>query len=179
MGRHTFERIDAKGQFHIEWSQPDTSGTGPRWSRQVEEESDATVDTPPLISQCIWPLFAYAAAVLLVVGGMLVLSHFLGPRHNEPATREPYESGNIPTGSARLRIPGEVLPDGGVLCHLRSGGRISYSPGRLPSVKPVGPGLSRSPYSSRCLLVALVYLWRQGALDWGPGPTVTGSTREK
>ena len=52
-----------------------------------------------------WPLLIHAAAVIVIVGGMLGLSHLLGQRHQETSTGEPYESGNIPTGSARLRIP--------------------------------------------------------------------------
>jgi NADH-quinone oxidoreductase subunit A len=53
----------------------------------------------------LWPFVLYAGAVVLVVAGMLLVSFFLGERHKEPATGEPYESGILSTGSSRLRFP--------------------------------------------------------------------------
>ena len=53
----------------------------------------------------LWPLFVYAIAVVLLVGGMLLVSHFIGERHNEKATSKPFESGIKPTGSARMHFP--------------------------------------------------------------------------
>jgi len=41
----------------------------------------------------LWPLLLYAALVVLMASGMLLISHFLGQRHEEPATDEIYESG--------------------------------------------------------------------------------------
>jgi NADH-quinone oxidoreductase subunit A len=59
-----------------------------------------------LIYQVIkfWPFLIYAFAVLLVAGIMIGLSHFLGERHREKTTGEPFESGIPPTGNARLRF---------------------------------------------------------------------------
>ena len=51
-----------------------------------------------------WPFLVYAAAVLVIVGIMIGLSHVLGERHKEKLTGEPYESGIPPTGNARLRF---------------------------------------------------------------------------
>lgn len=53
----------------------------------------------------LWPLLIYAIAVILLVGGMLLVSHFIGERHNEKATSKPFESGIKPTGSARMHFP--------------------------------------------------------------------------
>ena len=52
----------------------------------------------------LWPFFVYLGAQLVVLAGMLILSYLLGQRHREPATDDPYESGILPTGSARLRF---------------------------------------------------------------------------
>ena len=52
----------------------------------------------------LWPLVVYAAAVLIVVAGMIGISYVLGQRHRERATVEPYESGVPATASARLRF---------------------------------------------------------------------------
>ena len=53
----------------------------------------------------LWPLVVYAAAVFILVGGILGLSYILGERHREMQTGDPYESGIASTGSARLRFP--------------------------------------------------------------------------
>jgi NADH-quinone oxidoreductase subunit A len=46
----------------------------------------------------LWPLLAYGAFVFILVGAILGLSFFLGQRHSEHATNEPYESGILSTG---------------------------------------------------------------------------------
>ena len=56
------------------------------------------------MSGLLWPLAVYAAAVLVVVAGMIGISYVLGQRHRERATVEPYESGVPATASARLRV---------------------------------------------------------------------------
>jgi NADH-quinone oxidoreductase subunit A len=51
-----------------------------------------------------WPLIVFALAVISLIGIMIGLSYFLGERHREKTTDEPYESGIPPTGDARLRF---------------------------------------------------------------------------
>lgn len=50
------------------------------------------------------PLLVYAAAVFVLVAGMIALSYVLGQRHREKGTVEPYESGVPATASARLNF---------------------------------------------------------------------------
>ena len=57
-----------------------------------------------LLAIKFWPFLIYALAVLVIVGVMIGLSYFLGERHKEKTTGEPYESGIPPTGNARLRF---------------------------------------------------------------------------
>ena len=40
---------------------------------------------------------------MLLLAGMIALSYVLGERHAAPARNKPYESGIVPTGSARVR----------------------------------------------------------------------------
>ena len=47
----------------------------------------------------------YAVVAFGLVAAILVLSSLLGQRHRERATGQPYESGIVPTGSARIRFP--------------------------------------------------------------------------
>ena len=51
-----------------------------------------------------WYMIAYFAAVIAVTSLMIGVSYVLGQRHKERATGEPYESGIVSTGSARLRF---------------------------------------------------------------------------
>src|SRR5690606_14412913 len=55
----------------------------------------------------IWPFMVYTAIVFALVGLILGLSYVLGQRHRDRATGEPYESGILSTGSARLRFPSQ------------------------------------------------------------------------
>jgi NADH-quinone oxidoreductase subunit A len=51
-----------------------------------------------------WPFFVFAFIVISLIGIMIALSFFLGERHKEKTTDEPFESGIPPTGDARLRF---------------------------------------------------------------------------
>ena len=51
-----------------------------------------------------WPFLVYAFLALCIAGIMIGLSFFLGERHKEKTTNEPYESGIPRTGNARLRF---------------------------------------------------------------------------
>src|SRR6478609_2422027 len=52
----------------------------------------------------LWPLFLYGLVVLSLAGIIIGLSYFLGQRHKERATDEPYEGGILSHGSARIRF---------------------------------------------------------------------------
>jgi NADH-quinone oxidoreductase subunit A len=51
-----------------------------------------------------WPFLVYAFLAFSIAGIMIALSWFLGERHKEKTTDEPYESGIPQTGNARLRF---------------------------------------------------------------------------
>jgi NADH-quinone oxidoreductase subunit A len=51
-----------------------------------------------------WALAVYIAAAVFTAAAMIGISYFLGQRHRARAMLEPYESGIIPTESARLRF---------------------------------------------------------------------------
>ena len=44
-----------------------------------------------------WVLLVYAVAVIGLVAGMIGASYVLGQRHMKRATREPFESGIVPS----------------------------------------------------------------------------------
>ncbi len=115
----------------------------------------------------LWPLAVYFVAVLVVAIGMLGLSYVLGQRHHDRATGEPYESGIVSTGSARMRFDAKFYLNAMffVVFDLEAVFVVTWA----VALHPAG----WAGYIAMCIfigviLVALVYLWRAGALDWGP-----------
>ncbi len=113
----------------------------------------------------LWPLVVYFIAVLAVAGGMLGLSYILGQRHDEEATGEPYESGILPTGSARLRFDVRyyLFAMFFVILDLEAVFIFAWA----VAMRKVGwPGYIGILVFVITLLAALLYLWREGALSW-------------
>ncbi len=115
----------------------------------------------------IWPFAVYAGLAVLVAGGMIFVSWLLGERHSGRVRGEPYESGMPPTGSARLRLSVKfylmamffVIFDAAsvfIFAWAVAFGALGWA-GYVAILVFIG-----------ILMVALAYLWRQGALDWGP-----------
>jgi NADH-quinone oxidoreductase subunit A len=125
-----------------------------------------------------WPLLVYSAAVVVLVAGMLGLSYVLGERHKEKATGEPYESGVPPTGSARLRFDVKfyLIAMFFVIFDLEAAFLFAWA----VALRDLGwLGYVEVVVFVGVLLVALVYLWRVGALDWGPSRRLSGATGER
>jgi NADH-quinone oxidoreductase subunit A len=113
-----------------------------------------------------WQLIVYGAGVLAVVVGLLLASALLGQRHKERTTDDPYESGIIPTGSARIRFDVKfyLMAVFFVIFDLEAVFIFAWAVAarRLGWVAYVEILIFVG-----FLLLALVYLWRVGALDWG------------
>jgi len=113
----------------------------------------------------LWPLVVYFAAVLLLVIAMLTLSQIFGARARRQPDALPYESGMVPTGSARSRFD--------VLFFLNAMFFVIFD---LETMFVIAwaiafPELGWAGYIEIVIFIlvlffALVYLWRQGALDW-------------
>ena len=96
--------------------------------------------------------------------GMLFISHFLGPRTNNRETHTPYESGILSVGSARVHFHNHyflyaiffVIFDLEVL-YLFAWAIAFREAGLL--------GFIEASIFIVVLFVALIYLWRMGALD--------------
>jgi NADH-quinone oxidoreductase subunit A len=114
----------------------------------------------------LWPFVVYFAAVIAVVVGMTVISFFLGERHHERATNEPYESGIKSTGSAHLRfsIKFYLVALFFVVFDVESMFIFAWA---IAFREAGWAGYISILVFIGVLLAALVYLWRAGALDWG------------
>ena len=114
----------------------------------------------------LWPFVAYLAVVVVVVVIMLGLSYVLGQRHRERATGEPYESGIVSTGSARMRFDAKfyLMAMFFVIFDLEAAFIYLWA----VAVKELSwTGYVEIALFIAILFVALVYLWRVGALEWG------------
>ena len=114
----------------------------------------------------LWPLAAYVGFVLILVAGVLIVSYLLGERHQDRATGEPYESGIVSTGSARVRLSTKfyLVALLFVLFDLEAVFIFAWA----VAVTEVGwAGYYGLLVFVALLVVGLIYEWRQGALDWG------------
>jgi NADH-quinone oxidoreductase subunit A len=116
-----------------------------------------------------WVLLVYAVAVIGLIAGMIGVSYVLGQRHMKPATRQPFESGIVPVGYARFRLPVQfyLVAMFFVIFDLEAAFLYAWA----SAVRQAGwSGYIVMSIFIVTLLAALVYLWRVGALDWGPRP---------
>jgi NADH-quinone oxidoreductase subunit A len=108
----------------------------------------------------------YFAAVVLIVTAMIALSSVLGQRHRERATAEPYESGILSTGTARVRFDVKfyLIAMFFVIFDLEAIFVFAWA----VAIREAGwAGYVEMLVFVGVLFAALVYLWRIGALDWG------------
>ena len=113
-----------------------------------------------------WPLLVYSLAVMALISAIVAISSVLGQRHRERATDIPYESGMMPTGSARLRISAEfyLVAMFFVIFDLESIFIFAWA----VAARELGwAGYAALVVFAAVLMAALAYLWRSGALNWG------------
>jgi NADH-quinone oxidoreductase subunit A len=128
----------------------------------------AQADAPAL-----WPLAVYCGAVFALAAAMLGVSYVLGQRHNDRATGAPFESGILVTGSARIRVSVKfyLIAVFFVVFDLEAAFVLTWA----IAFREVGwAGYAVMVLFVAVLVAALAYLWRRGALDWGPGRSVEG-----
>ena len=116
-------------------------------------------------SPVLWPLAVYSVAVVFLIAFMLILSALLGQRHMERATGEPYESGIVSTGSARVRFHAGfyLIAMFFVIFDLEAAFIYAYA----VAFRELGwVGYGEILVFIGILAFALFYLWREGALDW-------------
>ena len=115
----------------------------------------------------LWPFVIFFFVVLLVPAGMIALSHVLGQRHSEHATGSPYEAGIVSEGSANVRfsIKFYLIAMFFVVFDLEAVFIVSWA----FAAREVGwAGYLEILFFTVILVATLAYLWKLGALDWGP-----------
>jgi NADH-quinone oxidoreductase subunit A len=118
----------------------------------------------------LWPFLLFGGLVIGLVLFMLVASALLGGRRRDRVTEEPYESGMPLTGTAHVRLSAKyyLIAMFFVLFDVETIFLITWA----SAVKETGwIGYGMALLFVAALVVALLYLWREGALVWGPRPT--------
>ena len=134
--------------------------------RQFIRRRENDLDNATEYSTPMWLLAVYLAVAALIPAGMIFLSWLLGPRHHDAATDEPYESGIVSTGSARLRLSAKyyLIAMFFVIFDLETAFVFAWA----AAFREAGwPGYVGMMVFFATIAAALVYLWREGALDWG------------
>ena len=125
-----------------------------------------TMTPQPTDAAALWPLIVYFASVVLLVAIMIAFSYILGERHREKQTAEPYESGIVSTGTARVRfdIKFYLIAMFFVIFDLEAVFIFAWA----VSIRETGwQGYIEMMIFIGVLTAALVYLWKIGALEWG------------
>ena len=113
----------------------------------------------------LWPLGVYFLGVLVIVGGMLGLSYIFGQRHKDRTTGDVFESGMVPTGSTPARFNAQFYLNAAffVIFDVESMFIFIWA----LTLREVGwAGYVAVVIFIAVLVVALIYLWRAGALEW-------------
>jgi len=120
-----------------------------------------------MVESSLWPLVVYLAVGFFLVVSILILSHFLGQRHYERATGEVFESGIVSIGNARFRLSAKfyLVAMFFVVFDMESVFIYAWS---IAFRESGWSGYIEVVIFIFVLVAALAYLWRVGALDWGP-----------
>lgn len=114
-----------------------------------------------------WVFAVFLLGVCALIAFMLGVSSLLGSKAWGRSKNEPFESGMLPTGSARLRLSAKFYLV--AMLFVIFDVEALYLFAWAVSVRESGwAGLIEATVFIAILLAGLVYLWRIGALDWAP-----------
>jgi NADH-quinone oxidoreductase subunit A len=119
-----------------------------------------------LTSGDLWPLVVYFCAIIALVLTMLGLSWVLGQRRANDSTNYPYESGIVPVGSSQVRISVDfyLIAIFFVIFDLETVFIFAWA---IAFFELGWEGYFAILIFVAILVIALIYEWRSGALDWG------------
>ena len=114
----------------------------------------------------LWPLVVYFVAVIALVLTMLGLSWVLGQQRANAATNDPFESGIVSVGSAQGRISVDfyLIAIFFVIFDLETVFIFAWA---IAFFELGWQGYFAMLVFVFVLVIALIYEWRSGALEWG------------
>lgn len=132
----------------------------------MKDVLDQSVTNPTIIEELI-PLAVYTAMAVALIGALMFVAWWLGEKRSSAVKATAYESGVIPTGSARLAYPVPfylvaiffiVFDVEAVFIFIWA---VAWDALGLI-------GMIHITVFILVLLLGLCWLWRKGGLDWGP-----------
>lgn len=114
-----------------------------------------------------WPFWLYTLLVFALLTLIISLSYFLGQRHRTAASEQPYESGILETGSARLRFSAQfyLIAMMFVIFDIEVVFIVQWA----LAFRELGwPGYLGICIFIGLLFAVLIYEWSIGALNFGP-----------
>ena len=114
-----------------------------------------------------WSFAVFLLGVVGLIAFMLGVSSLLGSKAVGRSKNDPFESGIVPTGGARLRLSAKfyLVAMLFVIFDVEALFLFAWS----VSIRESGwAGFVEAAIFIAILLAGLVYLWRIGALDWAP-----------
>jgi NADH-quinone oxidoreductase subunit A len=123
-------------------------------------------ETPPSFEALV-SLGLYAGIAVVLISLLLFLAWYMGQKTRSEVKEEPYESGILPTGIARLRepVPFYLVAIFFIVFDVEAIFIVSWA----VAYDLLGwAGFLQIVFFIAILFLALIYLWRRGGLDWGP-----------
>ena len=115
----------------------------------------------------IFSLTIFGVLILVFIASQLFVAHWLGEKKKNAEKLRAYESGIIPTGTARLRypVPFYMVAIFFLLFDVEAAFIFSWA----IAFKELGwAGWLQISFFIVVLILGLVYIWNKGGLEWGP-----------
>ncbi|WP_333876128.1 NADH-quinone oxidoreductase subunit A [Methylobacter sp.] len=122
-------------------------------------------NTQTILATNLLQLIIYFGAVVAITGVMLGGAYLLGQRHSAKKSDEPFESGIVATGDVHIHFSVQfyLLAIFFVIFDMESVFLFAWA----VSLQEAGwSGFIEALVFISILLIALIYLWLIGALDW-------------
>jgi NADH-quinone oxidoreductase subunit A len=114
-----------------------------------------------------WAFGIFILAIAGICAAMLIVSYYLGGRYQGRAKNDPFESGVVSVGGARMRLSAKFYLTAMFFVIFDVEALFLYA--WAVSVREVGwLGFIEALIFIVVLLIGLIYVWRIGALDWAP-----------
>lgn len=124
-----------------------------------------------------YSLGLYTIATVLLIGILLLAAWWLGAKTTNRNKEMPYESGIIPTGSARvpLHVPFYLVAIFFIVFDVETSFIFTWA----VAWDQIGlGGLIHITFFIFALMLGLVWIWLKGGLEWGPSRMRRGADEE-